>query len=108
MADIGIHPHEIGRRQRLIITATIESELPDDDQIGAAFDYSVVPSIVETVCREHIGLIETFAHRVAEGCLGHPRALRAQIRVEKPDALAAGIAWVEVSLEPPADLGLRR
>jgi dihydroneopterin aldolase len=47
----------------------------------------------------HIGLVESFAQRLAEACFEEPRVLRARVRVEKPHALApdAAAAGVEIT-----------
>ena len=46
----------------------------------------------------HIGLVESYAQRLADACVAEARVLTARVRVEKPRALAqwGAVAGVEV------------
>lgn len=97
-ADIGVRSHEIGVPQPLILSVSIETADPVDDNIDTAFDYSLVFVVAEALARQRIGLIETFARRLAEACLEHPLAYSATVSIAKPRALPRGLAGVTVSL----------
>jgi len=97
-ANIGVHDHEIGRQQALLIDATLDVLPPEEDRIGETFDYTHVASLAEKLGQEHITLIETFARRLAEACLAHPRVERADIFVCKPGALSTGLAGARTVL----------
>ena len=44
------------------------------------------------VSEGHVGLVETFAERLALDCLLDPRVRAVTVRIEKPGALAAAAA----------------
>jgi dihydroneopterin aldolase len=69
LADIGINPDEIGRRQPLVITVEAMLDSVDIDQISQTVDYRRLVSEAEALASEHIPLIETFAQRLAERCM---------------------------------------
>ena len=101
-ADIGIHPHEQGRRQPLVIEVELAVDAGAGRSIGETVNYeTIVDHAVAIAEAGHIGLLETYARRVAEACLDEPRVLSARVRVEKPLALAprAAVAGVEIVLE---------
>ena len=97
-ADIGMLAHEIGRPQLLRISATLRIRRPDSDRIDATLDYKRIVDAAEVLGGQRIALIETFAHRLAWACLEDPRVEHADILVEKPQALASGNAFTQVSL----------
>ncbi len=107
-AEIGVHPHEHGRSQR--IRLNIDLAVEDDaaraasrgpvgaDELSRVLDYeSLASGIRALVARHHVNLVETLAERIAEFCLDDPRVFIARIRVEKLDVFAdAESAGVEV------------
>lgn len=95
-ANIGVHEHEHGRVQRLVVDVSIETGLPKADTLNATFDYAEIASIIEDVASNHCDLIETFAARVARACLRDPRNRTVKVRVQKPPALPKGMAWTSV------------
>lgn len=97
-ADIGVHRHEIGRPQRLLVSAVLEVLPAREDRLKETLDYNEVVALAEQLGRERIALIETFAIRLAEGLLAHPKVLQADVTVRKPSALLAGMASTRITL----------
>ena len=104
--EIGIHAHEHGRLQPLIIDVELEV-LPDlgltgFEHIHDTVNYEAVLTKARAVAAAgHILLVEAFAQRLAQACLDDNRVLRARVRVDKPEALApdAQAASVEIVVE---------
>ena len=103
-AEIGVHAHEEGRSQPLIVDVELEIEPPAAGwtSIAQTVNYERVGEHARAIAAAgHIGLVETFAWRLAGACLAEPRVVRARVRVEKPMALApeAEAAGVEIIVE---------
>jgi dihydroneopterin aldolase len=102
-AGIGVYRHEIGRVQPLIVD--VELDVPGAGaatKLADTLNYETILQAAQAIAAEgHIGLVETFAERLARACLADPRVSRVRVRVEKPLALAphAVGAGVEVTLE---------
>jgi dihydroneopterin aldolase len=109
-ADIGVHPHEHGMRQRVRVNvdlgvADLEAEGISMANTGAntgrdilslVVDYEIVANAVrEIISKGHILLVETLAERIAEACIADLRVELVRVRVEKldvfPDMAAAGV-----------------
>ena len=100
-AHIGLHAHEKGRHQPLIVDADLTIETDGWARLSDTVNYERVGVHARAIAQAgHIGLVETFAHRLAVVCLAEPRVTRVRIRVEKPLALApnASAAGVEIVL----------
>ncbi|EJL27340.1 dihydroneopterin aldolase [Caulobacter sp. AP07] len=95
-ADIGVHDHEIGQRQRLDIDVVLEVSPVLVDQLGETIDYNQIVVHAQSLAGERIGLIETFARRLALACLEHAVVLAAEVAVEKPAALREALAGARV------------
>ncbi|TKD49888.1 dihydroneopterin aldolase [Sphingomonas baiyangensis] len=97
-ARIGVHHHERGRRQPLIVTAwaTLETAAPIE-QFAETIDYCDIVRAAETLADTHVDLIETYAHRLAEACLALGPVTRVEVRIDKPEALPGGMAGVRVT-----------
>ena len=92
-AGIGVYDHEHGRLQRLVIDVTLELEPRPIERLGDTIDYETVANAARAIAEAgHVGLVETFAERLARACLEDGRVRRATVRIEKPGALAAVIA----------------
>ncbi|MDO9608350.1 MAG: dihydroneopterin aldolase [Brevundimonas sp.] len=92
-AGIGVYDHEQGRLQRLVIDVTLELEPKPIERLGDTINYETVANAARAIAAEgHVGLVETFAERLARACLEDRRVQRATVRIEKPGALAAVIA----------------
>ena len=102
-AEIGVHPHERGRRQPLIVDVEIDLDADASGwrTIRETVNYDhIVGHARKLADSGHILLVETFAWRLASACIGEARALRVRVRVDKPEALAshAAMAGVEIVL----------
>jgi dihydroneopterin aldolase len=100
-AQIGIHPHEQDRRQPLIVEVELAVDAGVGRSIGETVNYeTIVDHAVAIADSGHIGLLETYARRVAQACMAESRVRSARVRVEKPLALAprAAVAGVEITL----------
>ncbi|WP_292104678.1 dihydroneopterin aldolase [Brevundimonas sp.] len=92
-AGIGVHDHEQGRLQTLVIDVSLELGAGDVDGLSDTVNYETVAEAARAiVAAGHVGLVETFADRLALACLDDPRVRAARVRVEKPGALAGTIA----------------
>jgi len=99
-AHIGVYKHEKGRPQRLVIDVELDVAVTDWSALSETVNYEVIATKARRVAAEgHRGLVETFAHHLAEACFEEPKVTRARIRVEKPSALApdAAAAGVEIT-----------
>ncbi|HAF42253.1 MAG TPA: dihydroneopterin aldolase [Sphingobium sp.] len=96
LADIGINPDEIGRRQPLVISVELLLSADRVDGIAETVDYRRVAQAAEDLALVHIPLIETFAQRLGERCLDFSMVVEARVSVDKPFALTRGLAGVEV------------
>ena len=100
-AAIGVHAHEHGRTQPLIVDVELDAQLELDGRLDSTINYETVVAAAQAVLTEgHVLLVETFADRLARSCLEDARVRRVRVRAEKPDALveAAG-AGFELVLE---------
>ena len=96
-AEIGVNADELGRQQPLIVD--IEVELSGEPWRGfnQTVDYERLAGHARRLAAGgHVGLVETFAWRLARACLGEAHVSLAKVRVEKPQALAPATAGVEV------------
>ena len=99
-AAIGIHDHELGRLQRLVIDVTLDLSPAPIERLGDTVNYETVAAAARAIVSEgHVGLVETFAQRLATACLNDSRVRRCSVRIEKPGALqGAAAAGCEVVL----------
>ncbi len=99
-AEIGVNAHERGRRQPLIVDIELTLDPHPIRRLADTLNYErLVEEAQALAARGHVELAESFAERLATACLAYPRAVRARVRVEKPEAIgdAAG-AGAEVVL----------
>ncbi|ARU18035.1 dihydroneopterin aldolase [Croceicoccus marinus] len=96
LADIGINPDEIGRRQPLVITVELELDQRPIGGIGDTVDYRRIAAAAEDLAAVHIPLIETFAQELARQCLAMSGVHRARVAIDKPFAITRGMAGVEI------------
>lgn len=100
-AEIGVYKHEIGRVQPLVVDVELDVPTAGAERLADTLNYETILEAAQAVAAEgHIALVETYAERLAQACLGDPRVSRARVRVEKPLALAphAVGAGVEITL----------
>lgn len=88
-AEIGVYRHEIGRVQPLIVDVELDVPTNASDRLAETVNYETILKAAQDLAGQgHIGMVETFAHRLAEKCLEDARVTRARVRIEKPLALA--------------------
>lgn len=87
-AEIGVHRHEIGRVQPLVVDVELDVPTTASDRLAETVNYETILAAAQAVAAEgHLQLVETFAHRLAERCLEDARVAKARVRVTKPLAL---------------------
>lgn len=92
-AGIGIHDHEQNRLQSLVIDVTLTLTPGPVERLGDTINYETVAAAARAIVAEgHVGLVETFAQRLALACLADARVQRCAVRIEKPGALDGVIA----------------
>jgi len=92
-AGIGVHDHELGRLQRLVIDVALTLTPAPVERLGDTINYETVAQAARAIVAEgHVGLVETFAERLALACLADPRVQRCGVRIEKPGALEGAVA----------------
>jgi len=98
-ARIGVYRHEEGRTQPLVIDVELDVAVSDWSRLSETVNYERIAEKARRVAAEgHRGLVETFAHHLAEACFEEPKVTRARIRVEKPLALAPEAAGAGVEI----------
>ena len=92
-AGIGVHDHEQGRLQRLVIDVSLELTPAAIERLADTITYETVAEAARAIAAEgHVGLVETFAERLALACLSDARVRRCTVRIEKPGALDGATA----------------
>ena len=92
-AGIGVHDHELGRLQPLVIDVTLELAPAAVERLADTINYETVAQAAHAIVADgHVGLVETFAERLAAACLGDGRVRRCTVRIEKPGALDGAVA----------------
>jgi dihydroneopterin aldolase len=87
-AEIGVYAHEQDVRQPLLVDIEVEVDAAGWRHLDDTVNYETLASHAEAIAAGgHIGLVESFARRLAEAVLAEPRVLSAKVRVEKPRAL---------------------
>ncbi len=98
-AEIGIHPHEYGRKQTLVIDVELRIAAGACEHIADTLNYEIIVTRARQIAEAgHVKLIETFAERLARACLEDERVVSARVRVEKPQALAPAAEAAGVDL----------
>ena len=99
-AGIGVHDHELGRLQRLVIDVRLELAPAAIERLADTINYETVAEAARAIAADgHVGLVETFAERLALACLEDARVRRCTVRIEKPGALdGAAAPGCEVTL----------
>ena len=100
-ADIGVYAHEHGRPQPLMVDIVLGVTAPARDMLDETVDYQRVADDAHALAQGRTALIETYAMRLAERCIGYPGVHHAEVRVSKPGALRGGLAGTRVSLGRP-------
>lgn len=89
-AGIGVYDHEHGRLQTLVIDVTLDLGPAEIHGLADTINYETVAASARRIIAEgHVGLVETFAERLALHCLEDFRVRGVTVRVDKPGALEA-------------------
>ena len=98
-AEIGLWTEEQGRRQPLAIEVELDIAGQSWRHLADTVNYELVVAQARALADSgHIGLVETFAQRLADVCMAQPQVTRARVRVTKPGALAPhAVAAVEIT-----------
>lgn len=98
LADVGINPDEIGRRQPLVITMIVTISADNINSIDQTVDYRRMVGEAEELAQVHIPLIETFGRQLAERCLAIANVVSVSIKIDKPFAITRGLAGIDVTM----------
>lgn len=98
-AGIGVYEHEQGRTQPLVLDVELDLGARPVEGIADTVNYETVAAAARAIAAAgHVGLVETFAERLALACLEDPRVQAVRVRVDKPEALpCAEAAGCEVA-----------
>lgn len=92
-AGIGVYDHEQGRLQTLVVSVRLTLAPQSVERLSDTVNYETVAAAARAIAAEgHVGLVETFAQRLALACLDDPRVRRAEVTIDKPGALAGAEA----------------
>lgn len=92
-AGIGVHDHELGRLQKLVIDVRLDLAPVPVERLADTINYETVAEAARAITAEgHVGLVETFAERLAVSMLADERVRRCTVRIEKPGALTGAAA----------------
>ena len=99
-AAIGVHDHELGRTQPLILDVELQLAPRSVRRLEDTYNYEGVGQAARALLAEgHVGLVETLAERLAEALMADHRIRRCRVAVAKPEALGdARAAGCEVVL----------
>ena len=87
-AGIGVYDHEQGRLQTLVVSAVLTLAPGRVERLSDTVNYEAVAAAARAIAAEgHVGLVETFAQRLALACLDDPRVQRVEVVIDKPGAL---------------------
>ena len=97
-ADIGYYAQEKGVMQPLLVTIELTLGLDrfTEEALEATVDYTSLAARAKALGTSHIDLIETFAERLADQCLGLPSVEAVRVEVRKPRAVPNAMAGVEI------------
>jgi dihydroneopterin aldolase len=98
-AEIGVYERERGITQPLIVDIEADIEAAGWRHLDETVNYETLAAHAFAIAAGgHIGLVETFAQRLAEACVAEARVRQVRVRVEKLRALepAAAAAGVEI------------
>ena len=91
-ASIGIHAHELAKRQLVIINVELffdATQSVQADQIEQVLDYDFLPTAIKQLTKDrHFNLQETMCEEILAACLAAPGVIAARVSTEKPEAYA--------------------
>jgi len=81
-AEIGVYDHEQGRTQSLLVDIEVTVETGGWRHLVDTVNYEALAAHAERIATGgHIGLVESFAERLAEACLSEPRVTAAGVEI---------------------------
>lgn len=87
-ARIGVHAHERGRVQPVVVDVELELDDRRIEGIADTVDYEEVAGWARRTAEVgHVDLVEQYAERLGRACLDDPRVRSVKVRIEKPEAL---------------------
>lgn len=98
LANIGINPDEINRRQPLVISVELLLDRDTIEAVADTVDYRRIARAAEDLAETHIPLIETYAARLGQECASWRGVVEATVSIDKPFALTRGMAGVQVTI----------
>ena len=115
-AGIGVHAHEQGRLQTLVINVALELAPGPVEALGDTLNYEDVARLSrELVAEGHVGLVETFAQRLGQRLMADPVVQAVTVRAaDDPDpsldpvAVAATVGYVALLLAAVLWIATRR
>lgn len=88
---VGFNPHEIGKRQDLVINITIEYDSEKEeksDKPEDALDYrTITKDLIDKVESSRFNLIEALARLVLDTIMSYERVCFAEVEIDKMHAL---------------------
>jgi dihydroneopterin aldolase len=87
-ANIGVHAHERGRRQPLIVDVELELGGQQVHALSDTVNYDdIVARAQANADVGHVELVEEYVERLAHDLLDDPRVRTVRVRAEKPEAI---------------------
>jgi dihydroneopterin aldolase len=88
-AEVGVHPHERGKTQPLILDVELSLSGPVvRPHLKDTLNYETIVTAAKALAQSgHIELVEIFAERLGRQLLLDARVASVRVRVEKPEAL---------------------
>ncbi len=88
---VGFNPHEIGKRQDLMLNITINYQTGNEersDQPEDALDYrTITKDLIDKVENSRFNLLEALARMVLDTIMAYERVLSAEVEIDKLHAL---------------------
>jgi dihydroneopterin aldolase len=92
-ARIGVHDHERGRRQPLIVDVELELREQAIHALSDTVNYDdIVAHAQANADVGHVELVEEYVERLANDLLDDPRVRTVRVRAEKPEAITGAQA----------------
>lgn len=87
-ARIGVHDHERGRLQPILVDIELDVEDRRIEGIADTVDYEDVAGWARKTAEiGHLDLVEHYADRLGQLCLDDPRVRAVKVRIDKPEAI---------------------
>jgi len=88
---VGFNPHELGKRQDLLINITLDYKSGNEelsDQPEDALDYrTITKEVIDKVENSRFNLLEALVRMVLDTVMANQRVLAAEVEIDKQHAL---------------------